>query len=117
MCPHPNDFHNAPFFEDLINQAMMNADATRIRSGQITNELLVSRRSLERIEFKDFEQFLGLCFQSSGGKFHCIFLCLLREDKCPFHQVSSGEHFSTGVLSPRTIDSRILGIERRYNVS
>ena len=60
VCPHPKDFHNVTFFEDLINEAMLNVDAARIRSGQITNELLVSRRSLERVEFKDFEQFFGL---------------------------------------------------------
>ena len=117
MRPHPNDFHNTSIFEDLINEAMLNVDTARIRTGQITNELLISRRTLERVDFKNFEQFFGFWLQSSGSKFLCIFLCLLGEDKRPFHQVSSGEHFSTGVLSPRTIDSRIFGIERRYNVS
>lgn len=56
-------------------------------------------------------------FNPAAASFFCVSLRQFGEDKCPFHQESSGEHFSTGVFSPRTIDSRILGIESRYNVS
>jgi len=64
MCPHPNDLYNSPVFEDLVNKTMLNIDATRIRSGQITDKLLVSRGSLKRINFEDLEQLLGFWFQT-----------------------------------------------------
>lgn len=51
MRPHPNDFHNAPMFEDLIDETMLDVDAARIHSGQITDELLIPWRSLEGIDF------------------------------------------------------------------
>jgi|GEM_PF-6092407 len=87
MSPHPNDFHNSIVFENLVDKPMLNIDPSRIRSSQIASELFG------------------------------IFLSLFRINKRPFHQESSGEHFSTGVFKPRTIDSRILGIESKYNVS
>ena len=117
MRPHPNDLDNAAILEDLVNETMMDVNAARVSSGQVTNKLLISRWSLERVDFEDFKQFFGFWFQASSNKFLCVFLSLFGENKRPFHQESSGEHFSTGVLSPRMIDSRILGIESRYNVS
>ena len=117
MCPHPNDLYNPPVFEDLVHKTMLNIDATRIRSAQITDKLLISRGRLEGINFEDFEQLLGFWFQTRRGEFLGVFLCLFGENKPPFHQESSGEHFSTGVFKPRTIDSRILGMESKYNVS
>lgn len=54
MCPHSNDFHDPLFFKDLIDESMLNIYAARICSGEITHELLVGRRSLKRVEFKNF---------------------------------------------------------------
>jgi hypothetical protein len=56
MCPHPNDFYDSLFFENLIDEPMLNVDAARIRSGKITDELLIWRRCLKRIEFENFEE-------------------------------------------------------------
>jgi len=117
MRPHPNHFHSAPIFKDLIDETMLDIDAARIRSGQITDKLFISWGSLEGVDFKNLKQLFSFWLQSNGYKFLCIFLRLLGENKRPLYQESSGEHFSTGVLSPRIIDSRILGIESRYNVS
>jgi hypothetical protein len=117
MCPHPNDFHNAVVFENLVDEPMLDIDPSGIRSSQITNELFVPRRSLKGIYFENLEEFFSLGSQSSCSEFLGVLLSLFRVNKRPFHQESSGEHFSTGVFKPRTIDSRILGMESRYNVS
>ena len=118
MRPHSNNFHNPFIFENLVDQSMLNIDAARICPSQITNKFFVSGRSLEGIDFKDFEKFFGFGFQSGRRDFLGILLSLSGVDKRPrFHQTNSGEHFSIGILRPRRIDSRIWGIESRYNVS
>lgn len=117
MRPHSNDLDNAAIFENLVDETMLNINASRVSSGQITNKLLISRCSLEGVHFENFKEFFGFGLQVGSDKFLCVFLSLFGENKRPFHQESSEEHFSTGVLSPRIIDSRILGIESRYNVS
>jgi hypothetical protein len=72
---------------------------------------------LERIFLKYLKQFFSFWFQSSGGELLSILLRLFGKYNFPFHQGSSVEHFSTGVLSPRMIDSRIFGIDNKYKVS
>jgi len=44
----------------------------------------------------------------------CAFFCV---NKLPAHQSSSSAHAEISVSKPSRIDSRISGIERRYNVS
>src|ERR1051326_290533 len=118
MRPHPNDFYNAFIFENLVNQSMLDIDAARIRPDQVSYQLFVTRRGLERINFEDSEKFFSIAFQSGRREFLGIFLSLSGIDKRPLlHQASSGEHFSTGLFKPRRIDSRIFGIDSRYKVS
>jgi len=117
MRPHPNDFHDVAVFENLVHETMLNGDAARIRSAQITDKLFVAWRSLEGVLFKNLEEFFGFRFQSGSHKLLGVIPGLFGLDKRPLHQGSSVEHFSTGVLRPRTIDSRIFGMESRYNVS
>jgi len=111
--PHPNDLHSSLFFEDLIDETMLDIDSARICSCEITDELFVRRGSLKRIEFEEFQQSFGFGFKSTGGESLGVFLCLFCEDDCPHYQGSSVEHFSTGVFIPRRIDSRIFGIDSR----
>src|SRR3990172_8332154 len=97
---------------------MLDINATRICPSQITDKFFVSRRNLKRISFEELEENFGFELQTCCREFLGIFLVLLGVNKRPgLHQVSSGEHFSIGVFSPRRIDSRIFGIESRYNVS
>ncbi len=117
VSPHPNDFHNAAFFENLVHKPMLDIDPSRGGATQISYKLLIGRGSLKRICFKYSEEFLGFWFQTSRRKFPGILLSLFRVNKRPFHQESPVEHFPTGVLRPRTIDSRILGIDSKYSVS
>ncbi len=117
VCPHPYDLHNVAVFEHLINETMLDIDPPGICSSQITDEFFVPWRSLERVLFEDRKQFLRFRFQSRSRKFFGIFSSLFGVNKRPLHQSSSGEHFSTGVFSPRMIDSRIFGMESKYNVS
>lgn len=60
MCPHPNDLYDMAIFQYLIHETMLNIDSTGVGSGQITNEFLVTRRSLEGILFEDLKEFLRL---------------------------------------------------------
>lgn len=117
MCPHPNDLDDPLVFEHLINKTMLDINSARVCSSEITNKFLVPRGNLEGVVFEDSEEFLRLRFQSGRRKFLSIFLSLFGVDKFPLHQSSSAEHFSTGVFKPRTIDSRIFGMESKYNVS
>ena len=101
MRPHSNDLHNPFIFENLVDQSMLDIDPARICPSQITNKFFVSGRSLEGIDFKNFEEFLGFGFQPGRREFLSILLSLSGVDKRPrLHQTSSGEHFSMGVLRP-----------------
>ena len=117
VCPHAYHFDDVAFFKDLIDQAMLNIDATRVSPCQVADEFLEPWWSLERIYFKYLKNLFRFGFEASCFELLGVSISLLRIDKRLFHQVSSVEHFSTGVFNPRTIFSRILGTESRYNVS
>jgi hypothetical protein len=44
--PHSEHLHGLGIVEDLVDQAMLNADAPRIRAGQVSDELLERGRRL-----------------------------------------------------------------------
>ena len=117
MSPHANDFDGVVFFNNLIDKSVLNINTPGICSMQITDEFFIGWRSFKGIAFKNFEKFKDFWFQSCGCNLFGVLLSLSGIDEFPFHQSSSVEHFSTGVLRPRTIDFRIPGTERRYNVS
>lgn len=115
--PHTDHFHNMAVFKNLIDETMLNVNAAGISSCQISPKFLESWWSLERVYFEDFEEFFCFRFQSSRNKLLGIPVSLFGVDERPFHQESSVEQCSTGVLRPRTIFSRIFGIESKYSVS
>ncbi len=117
MRPHANDLYGTDFGEDLIHQAMLDVDPAGARPSKIADELFIPGRSLKRVSLQDFEEIFGLSFQAGGGEFLGVLLGLFRENDGPRHQGSSVEVLLIGVLSPRIMDSRIFGMESRYNVS
>ena len=56
MRPHPDDFHDVLAAEELIDEAMVDVDASREGSVEIAEELLERRGRLEGIGAKDVEQ-------------------------------------------------------------
>ena len=117
MRPHSDNFHRLDVVEDLINQAMLDVDSSRINTSEIAYELFVWRRVAVWVFSEQIQQAIGLRFKTGLRYFLRVFFRLLRENQSPTHQPGSSSHFSTGVFSPFLIDSRIPCIEARYKVS
>ena len=113
MGPHADHFHGADFFQDLIDQPMLDVDAAGIGTRQIAHKFFIWRRILEGIFLKDRQQRFGFGFESGRGKFFSVFLSGFGEDELPFHHLRVLEHFRTDVLRPLRMDSLIPGTERR----
>jgi len=129
MCPHSEYLH-ADGLVYFINSPMLDIDATRISPRQISHEFLVRRRGLERIAAQNRQQVFHFCTQTCRSQIASVLLRLPRENYLPgrairncfcgqvfAHQGSSEEHCSSGVCIPSRRDSRIPGIDSRYNVS
>src|ERR1035437_4426302 len=115
--PHSEHLHGLGIVEVLVEKAVLNADAPRIRAGQVAHELLEGRRRLVGVLCEDREQGLSLCLQAGCGKLLSVLLGLLRVDEPPAHQRSSPSSSSIGVAMPSMMDSRMPGIDTRYRVS
>ena len=93
--------------ESKMGESALKADAPLAQARRRTGERNASKQDAKR--------------GKSGGTVSKLksvsFVVRPHADDLSNHQESSVEHFSTGVFSPRTIFSRILGIERRYSVS
>ena len=93
--------------ESKMGESALKADAPLAQARRRTGERNASKQDAKR--------------GKSGGTVSklksVLFVVRPHADDFSNHQESSVEHFSTGVFSPRTIFSRILGIERRYSVS
>ena len=55
---------NVLFGEDLVDESMLNVDPSGVAPGEVTDELLVSRRCGERVVGEHVEQLLGSLLQS-----------------------------------------------------
>jgi hypothetical protein len=55
MRPHPNDFDGTLILENLVYEAMLYIYPPRIRTVQITNQLLERRWALKRINLQYLE--------------------------------------------------------------
>ena len=117
MCPHPDNFHGLDFIQNLINQSMLDIDSSGTCTVQVAQKFFVGWRIFVGIFFEDFEQTLGLGLKSGVCDLLCILLGLLGRNQSPVHHSSSSSHSSIGLLMPSWMDSRIPGIEVRYNVS
>ena len=113
MRPHSNDFGDSCFWKDLVDEAVLDVYPSRKRTRQISCEFLARRGCLVGIPFEDLKQSFGLGPKSRLREFLGISSRLRCEDQFPVHQPGSLWHFSTGVLSPRIMDSFIPGIEAR----
>lgn len=65
MCPHANDLDDVLLRKNLVHESMLDVYPARIGTGQISDELLVWRRCLKRIDFENLEESFGFGFQSS----------------------------------------------------
>ena len=113
MRPKPDDFHGFFFFEDLVYQTVLDIDPSRTSARQVTLQLLIGRRSLERISLEDFQQLDGFILEPCRSELFGVLLRLSCIDQLPGHQAIFLAHLETGVLSPSTMDSRMPGMDRR----
>jgi len=72
---------------------------------------------LQRILAEDFEEFPGPGSQSRGGELLRVPPGLGGKDEPPAYHFRWDAHLGTGVAIPSRMDSRIPGMESRYNVS
>jgi hypothetical protein len=117
MGPHLDDLHYFDIFKDLIDEARLNICAAGISAREISHEFLIRRGTLEGVCRKDVEQRFGFFLEAGSGQFTSAPLGLSGIDNLPLYHPGFSLHFSTGVLSPLRIDSRIPGMERRYRDS
>ena len=115
--PHPEDLYRSRFWQDLIDEPVLDVDSSRAGAREIANELLVARLLLPGIRSENLDEFLGLFAQAAGRKFPGVFLRLPGEDDLPgprfAYQPGRFDVLEIGVRIPCRIDSRIPGIERR----
>ena len=111
MRPHPQNLDDRIFFKDLVDQSVLNVDASRISTFEIAQQLLVARRCLVWIVSKDFKQPFGLWSKPRGSKLLRVLASLSGVDELVAHQPGSSEHLSTGVAIPFWMLSRIPGTD------
>ena len=109
--PHSQNLDDLIIFKDLVDQLVLNVDASRISTCEIAQQLLVTRRCLVWIVSKNFKQPLSLRSKSRSCKFLCVPASLSGVYERVAHQPGSLEHFSTGVAIPFWILSRIPGTD------
>ena len=111
--PHPDNLDCALGPINLINQTVLNVDATRIRAGEVSDEFLVWRRTLKRI-FRDYvKKPLRLRFKVCRSDLAGVFLGLPGVDDRPAHQPGFFRAFASGSANPLRTESRIPGIDIR----
>ena len=67
--PQTEDLNGLLFFIDLINKAVLDVDAAAVCTVQITHQLFVRGRVLERINTDDFNECLCLFVQMGRPQF------------------------------------------------
>jgi len=117
MCPHPNDLDSSYFFQDLIDKTVLNIDALRRGSGEVSNEFFIGGRSSKWIFRENMNQSFNFLPQTCCVNFLGVLLSLLGIDNPPLYHPGFSLHFLTGVFKPFRMDSLIPGIDKRYNVS
>lgn len=117
VSPQTNNFDRLLFFDHLINQAVMDIDSAGIGSFEIADKPLVRRRILERILFQHIQKPVHLRPETGLVDFKRVFSGLTRPIKLPGYQGLVLEERDKGSLRPLWIDSRIPGMDIRYNVS
>ncbi len=78
--PHSEHFHGLGVGENLVDQAVLNADAPRIRAGQVADELSEGGRRLVGVLAEHRQQELSLVLQAGCGQLPSVLLGLLRVD-------------------------------------
>ena len=55
VCPHSEDLDRLLLAQNLIDEAMLNVDSPRERSFEVSDELLVARRTLVGVGREELE--------------------------------------------------------------
>ena len=74
--PKPDDLYGFLFFENLVDQAVLDIDPPRAGPDQVPSKLLVGRRRLEGIPLKDFQHFDGFAFKARRRQLFGVLLRL-----------------------------------------
>jgi hypothetical protein len=115
--PHSEHFDRLLVGIHLVNESVLNVDATRIGSGEVAHEFFVWGRVLEGVVGEDGEEAFGLGAEVGAGDLASVFLSLFGEDDRPVHQPGLVEALDRGSAMPLRMDSRMPGMEVRKRVS
>ena len=113
MSPHPKDFDGVLGGIDLIHETMLDVDAARISTRQVSHQFFVRRWVLKWIPGDEVEKTLGLGFEIRGRDLPGVLLSLPGVNDRPTHQPGLVEVLPSGTAMPLRMESRIPGIERR----
>src|SRR5205809_2513817 len=108
--PHPDDLDCALGTIDLINQTMLNVDATGICAGEISDEFLEWRRTLKRISRDYVKKPLRLGSKVCRSNLAGVFLGLPGVNDRPAHQPGFFSAFLSDSAIPLRMESRIPGM-------
>ena len=113
MSPHADDFYGMVGRNNLINQPVMDINASRMATLKISYQFFIGWRILKRILSQNINQSLSRIFQIRFGDTPGVFTSLRGVVNLPRHQGSFVEHRERGVFIPVRMDLRIPGIDIR----
>jgi hypothetical protein len=59
MGPHPYDLDGSYLFQNLVDKAMLDIDATRIGTGKVSHQFFIRGRGLKWVIRQDFKKLFG----------------------------------------------------------
>jgi len=83
MSPQADYLDGPDLIQDLINEAVLNADAPGTGAGQVPDQFFKGGRVLAGIFLKEIQEFFGLGTETGTDEFLCVFLGLRSEDNSP----------------------------------
>jgi len=117
MSPHTDYFDRSMLRQDLVNQTVLNVDATGISAFQVASQLFKGRRLLKGVLLENVQQRFSLRAESRSRKLPGVLSRLSGKEKLPpYHPGVFAQRFR-GVRRPCRMDSRMPGMETRYRVS
>src|SRR5690606_11394652 len=117
MRPHSQNTDDTFLVEYFIHQSMLDIDSARIGAREITDQLLVWRRLLQRVSLQYSDQCLHFGFETGRSNLFCILERCICVDDLPSYHSSSLVLVSRGSAIPFLMESRMPGMEARYRVS
>ena len=77
MRPQAQHLHHVHGLQHLVDQPVLDVDASGIGASQIADQLFIRRRILKWVVAQDVQQRLGFGFKAAGGELLRVFFACL----------------------------------------